>query len=403
MGRRLWELDALRGLMLVLMTVTHLPTRFSNPLGQPFGFVSAAEGFVMLSGVMAGMVYTARYMQRRGPDGEEDMRGAFVKRAFKLYVCQAGLMLLLFTAIAFVGVVNDQKALLGMIDYYLADPITAFFASVLLIHNPPLMDILPMYIAFMVASPVVLIHGLRNGWLTIMAVSVALWLAAQWGVSTWIFEQIVAATGLKVPRGYGGQFDLLGWQFLWVLGLWLGSQRTATKEPPPIVFPSWLVNVAIAIAIAGFVWRHAVGQVPFPGNESLNLVFDKWRLGPMRLIDFLALMTLVIHFAPQLRRLPRLPVLETMGAASLPVFCAHLVLAMMLLAWNGDTRDSRSWATDTAILAVCFAILYAVAWTSGWLDRRTAALRERAKAKLVNAAKRPRSLPPRPLASGEPR
>lgn len=46
---RRWELDALRGLMLVLMTLTHLPTRLSSPLGQPFGFVSAAEGFVLLS------------------------------------------------------------------------------------------------------------------------------------------------------------------------------------------------------------------------------------------------------------------------------------------------------------------------------------------------------------------
>ena len=31
--------------MLVLMTLTHVPTRFSSPAGQPFGYVSAAEGF----------------------------------------------------------------------------------------------------------------------------------------------------------------------------------------------------------------------------------------------------------------------------------------------------------------------------------------------------------------------
>ena len=49
--------DLLRGLMLVLMTLTHLPTRLTNPFGQPFGYVSAAEGFVLLSGYMAGLVY----------------------------------------------------------------------------------------------------------------------------------------------------------------------------------------------------------------------------------------------------------------------------------------------------------------------------------------------------------
>ena len=58
MSKRLWELDALRGLMLVLMTLTHLPTRLTTPTGQPFGYVSAAEGFVLLSAFMAGMVYS---------------------------------------------------------------------------------------------------------------------------------------------------------------------------------------------------------------------------------------------------------------------------------------------------------------------------------------------------------
>ena len=45
------ELDALRGLLLVLMTITHLPTRYSVYSSQIFGFVSAAEGFVFLSGI----------------------------------------------------------------------------------------------------------------------------------------------------------------------------------------------------------------------------------------------------------------------------------------------------------------------------------------------------------------
>jgi hypothetical protein len=43
------EIDVLRGLMLVLITITHLPTVFSAKFSQPFGFVSAAEGFVFLS------------------------------------------------------------------------------------------------------------------------------------------------------------------------------------------------------------------------------------------------------------------------------------------------------------------------------------------------------------------
>ena len=47
--RRLKELDALRGFMLVWITFTHLPTALSTYVNQPFGFVSAAEGFIFLS------------------------------------------------------------------------------------------------------------------------------------------------------------------------------------------------------------------------------------------------------------------------------------------------------------------------------------------------------------------
>ena len=63
MPPRRWELDALRGLMLVLMTLTHMPTMYSLPSGQPFGFVSAAEGFVFLSALMVGRVYGARALR----------------------------------------------------------------------------------------------------------------------------------------------------------------------------------------------------------------------------------------------------------------------------------------------------------------------------------------------------
>ena len=76
MNRR-WEIDALRGLMLVLMTVTHLPTRLSDPLGQPFGFVSAAEGFVLLSAYMAARVYAGIALKQ----GIGAMRQAFWRRA----------------------------------------------------------------------------------------------------------------------------------------------------------------------------------------------------------------------------------------------------------------------------------------------------------------------------------
>jgi hypothetical protein len=51
---RFLELDALRGLMLMWITLTHLPTVLSAYVNQAFGFVSAAEGFTFLSALFTG-------------------------------------------------------------------------------------------------------------------------------------------------------------------------------------------------------------------------------------------------------------------------------------------------------------------------------------------------------------
>ena len=373
-----WELDALRGLMLVLMTVTHLPTRFSDPFGQPFGFVSAAEGFVMLSAYMAGVVYTER--ERR--HGEDEMRGAFLERAFKIWLCQAALLIFAFTLIALIGAIQQQDAVNNLLSFYLERPLTGLLSGLLLVYSPPLLDILPMYVLFMLASPLLLLHGLRQGWLAIMVASVALWLAAQWEIGRWFYELVVTPAKIPVPLRETGAFDIFAWQFLWVFGLWLGSHHSSGSARDDDDFPRWIVVAAAVIGAVGFAWRHAVGQTPFPGAATLNLLFDKWRLGPLRVINVFALLVLVMHFGAWLKtHVPRSRAVETLGAAALPVFCAHLVLVLLVLATLGAADKERAPWIDLAILSGTFVVLYAVARISGELDRQTAKARERLKAR----------------------
>ena len=361
---RHWEIDALRGLMLVLMTITHLPTRLSSPLGQPLGFVSAAEGFVLLSAYMAGMVYF-RLSQK---EGIKAMRVAFLRRALKLYACHAAMLLFLFTVIAAVGLRIDQPAVRDLMSFYLAHPRTALGAGLLLIYAPPLLDILPMYILFMLASPWLLAHALRRGWQAILAVSLAAWLLAQFGLARWVYDALAAVTGLSVPYSETGAFVALSWQFLWVLGLWMGVSRTVERAQP-FIFPNWVVVLAVLVAVLGMTWRHSVGQAPFGDNQPLNLLFDKWLLGPLRLLDLLALITVIIRFGPWLTaRLPRLRWLEALGAASLPVFCAQLVVVLLVLAFFGSDPETHAWWVDAALVSACFIALYVVARVTLRLD-----------------------------------
>src|ERR1700719_960118 len=83
------ELDALRGLFLVWMTLTHLPTRLSDLVNQPFGFVSSAEGFVFLSALLVGRVYMRQALENTGT-----VRGRLWKRALKVYAYHLTLLLL---------------------------------------------------------------------------------------------------------------------------------------------------------------------------------------------------------------------------------------------------------------------------------------------------------------------
>ena len=91
------------------------------------------------------------------------------------------------------------------------------------------------------------------------------------------------------------------------------------------------------------------------------------------MINVVALMLLLMHFAPWLkRRLPRVPMLETLGLAALPVFCAHLVVALLALGHFGSVRPDRPLSVDLLILFTGFYALYAVARFSVARDRRKA-------------------------------
>ena len=368
--------------MLVLMTLTHVPSKFSSPAGQPFGYVSAAEGFVLLSAFMAGFVYS----KKLDHGGESGMRFAFAMRVLKIYLAQAALLLFLFSAVVAIGVATGQPAITNMLDWYLQQPVLALLASLLLVYNPPLLDILPMYILFMLASPLLLLAGRkRHGWTLLLAASTALWLAAQWDLRGLLHGAFVAATGFPVPNAAIGAFDILAWQLLWVLGLWIGATFCETKRAP--VFPGWAVAVAAAYALVALVWRHVIGQVPFGDDWVLNAVWDKWTLGPLRLLDLFALLVLAVHFRDAIGRLPRLRVLETLGTASLPVFCAHLVVALLALAVFGEPTTARSWWFDVGLVAGAFAVLYAVARASAAMDRYAATVRSRFEQRRAARAK----------------
>jgi hypothetical protein len=172
-SRRMPELDALRGLFLVWMTFTHMPTRFSDFVNQPFGFVSSAEGFVFMSALLVSRVYL-----RDAPQNESGLWEKLWRRTFKIYGYHLLMLAFAFTVAAAFAARTHRPALYNLLDFYLAHPVVAIIGSVLLIYCPPLLDILPMYVIFLFFTPVALSMSVRYGWKWILAGSGFLWLAA---------------------------------------------------------------------------------------------------------------------------------------------------------------------------------------------------------------------------------
>ena len=353
------ELDWLRGLMLVLMTLTHVPTWFGAHFGQPFGFVSAAEGFVFLSAFLVGCVYTQMARKRGFPA----MRKAALGRSAKVYAAHVALLLFLFFVLVPFATSHGAYAITDLASFYVERPHAALVAGLALGYNPPLLDILPMYVLFIAASPRIIEFGTRRGWGPLLALSAALWLFAQLGGGRHVYESIARLVEWPVPYAQTGAFSLLAWQLLWLVGLRAGAltvdARVAGQTERP--WSRTLIFGALSVAAVFLVIRHLTGQVPSATHPALNALFDKWHLGPLRLANFAVLAILAVHWRSVLAAWASRSMIATLGRASLTVFTAHLVLCLAILSTAGEALVAHASFEGAALVVGTLVTLYAVA------------------------------------------
>jgi hypothetical protein len=348
------ELDALRGLFLVWMTFTHMPTRFSDLVNQPFGFVSSAEGFVFMSALLVSRVY----LRDAREDGTE-LREKLWRRTLKIYSYHLLMLAFAFTVAAAFAAKTHRPALYNLLNFYLAHPVVAIVGSLLLIYCPPLLDILPMYVIFLFLTPVALSMSVRYGWKWILAGSGFLWLAAQFGLRESLHNLVVHVTHLPIPLQETGAFNLFAWQGVWIAGLWLGA-RSMEGEMPLARVPGYAVALCGAVCAFFFEVRHGwLG--PHLTQEALGIQVDKWQIGPMRLINLAACLIVCYWLRRYLVRLIAREPFLTLGKASLQVFCAHVFFVFAGLALlYGDIPQLHGFRAY-GMLVLTFSGLFLVA------------------------------------------
>jgi hypothetical protein len=350
MPKRIEELDALRGLMLVWITLTHLPTTLSTYVNQPFGFFAATEGFIFLSALFTGRIYF-RIAER---DGYGSMWRKLWMRTGKLYCYQILLLAFAFVIEAPIAAHGNRPAVHNLLDFYFtAGRTRAFVDAALMIYRPPLLDILPIYIILLAVTPFAVVLGVRFGWKYALAGGFTLWLLAQFGFRSFAYHVQTRAFGLQIPLNQMGAFDLWAWQLWWLVGLWLGMRWA--KDDFRLDWVKKMTIPAATVAVFFLALRYAqVGGILTFGKSGL--LFDKWDFGVGRMIDFTAVAVLAIRFRSVLRPFAIRP-LVMLGQASLPVFCVHLLCVFLALTIMGNDPIIRDWKAIIVVLASLSALL----------------------------------------------
>src|SRR6266576_1319043 len=189
-------------------------------------------------------VCSSDLVSRAHKNGIPAMRHAVWRRAFTIYACQVGLLLFLLTVVAPLGAAKDQPAITNLVSFFNREPLEAVSSGLVLLYDPALLDILPLYVLFMLATPAVLTLSLRRGWVPILSFSFGLWLLAQFGVGQAIYQTIASVARFDMPYAQTGAFSLLAWQLLWIIGLWMGSAKADGHEGD-MATPGWLVTPAV--------------------------------------------------------------------------------------------------------------------------------------------------------------
>ncbi len=331
--RRDVALDLLRGYFLVVILIDHL--RFAtNPLylisGHQALWVTAAEGFVLISGFLVGRL--------RGDEARTaglSVAARHIWRRAAVLALWSALLTIAFRAISeatgYWPDVPNADAPGTLLDYVLG--------ALVLRRTYGDHNLLAAYALFLAISPLALAAMLRGHTVLVLAASAALWALAYRYNLVWSSSV---------------QADLC-WQLLFLLGVAAGAHHAALAQRWHGLAAETRRTIAIAAALAslailiGSVLRLPQHGVPPPRLEAL--LFDRNRLGPARIACAIVLVTslygLVRTFEGQL--VPTIGrLLVPLGQASLYVYIVQAMLTFVLV----DRTQTNPWIAAAVSLAM---------------------------------------------------
>lgn len=361
------RLDSVRGLLLAQIAFVHASSPLTPMVSEVFGRVSSAFGFIFISGVVGGAVYS-----RVAARGAREIFRRSVWRAGQIHTHHIACYLLLLGVVAILPAINDY------FQFAFADPSVEVWQTVVhlswLDYQPRFFDILPIYTLFVLFMPAALLAFRAGRARIVLAISISLWILAQYPAgdpSTWI--------SVGVFRPFDGAFNPLAWQFVFFTGLYLGYMHMYRRVPVVRYHPV-LLGVAVLVLALGLSlrWNWVDWPATFQPGAPLS---SKRDFGPAYLIDCAAF-TYLVHLLA--RRHPRgfvWPPLAFLGQHSLQVFSFHVLVVYLLMPMYWRAERLMAGGHDLLGLLVVLSLYLPAA-----LHARLRARTERSPASAVPAA-----------------
>jgi hypothetical protein len=367
-GRDL-RLDLFRGLANWVIFIGHIPNNVVALLllgtGR-YGFSDGADWFVFISGYTLAFVYAQMMIER----GMVVTATRIIKRAWQIYVAHVFLFVVYLVQIGYFGQKfgEAEHAASFNVKIFLDRPAEVLFEGLILKFKPVNMDVLPLYIVLMLASPIMLWRLLRNRNITLLA-SIMLYIAARqfgWNLASY-------------PEGNSWYFNPFAWQLLYVSGAWLAVGGLVGLMP--FIRSRTLLVLGVAYLVFAFVMamagRHPdIAQIFPPWFVGIFNPNDKTNLAPYRFLHFIVLAFVVVRFMPRdwpgLKwRIFRPAIL--CGQQSLEVFCVGTFLSFAGHFVLVEVSDAI-WM-QIAVSVVGVTLLTLLAWYRSWSKKLDRALR----------------------------
>jgi hypothetical protein len=370
-GARDLRIDFMRGIALVMMVVAH--TEVMSVINifswERFGLTTGAEGFVILSGFMLGMLNRARLQKVV----LLTVSWGLYLRAWKIYRVNI-IIIVSFILLSYIPHINLFEVT-HFTDRFSGEswslyPVTpqikeTWFNIILYLQiGPHQTQILGLYIFLLLLSPLFLgMLQKGNVWWLLGASLLVYGLWQRWPLRL-------------TPSEFEFAFPLLAWQFIFVLGMasgWYKAELISfARTPAGKVVVVALVIVAL---ILGFIAQNHTNPFMPPAllmhvipPDGFNTFYHNWAakngLGPVRVLNDIALMVtvylvLTYCWTPLNRLLGWF--LIPLGQHSLYTFILHVYVVLLVSQFITFDLWRHAWIENTLVHAAALGILWLMA------------------------------------------